>query len=195
MGSATEYISIETANALLEDYYTSIFNRAHWGDMKLLCKNIRELLHNILPCIIAHGTMCKLFTTTAFLLAASIADIHVMRCLLEHGISPNVCCDCRRTALFCVVDYPTYPSTQRLEAAQLLMDSGCNMNHVDLWGNNALLHAVVFNDVDMFQLLVANGANCESINENTHYNCMKLAKRSNYKGSHDNIITYLASLF
>jgi ankyrin repeat protein len=102
---------------------------------------------------------------TAFLRAAFCADLRVMKLLLAHGADPNIATNDKTTALMALsgVGYADGftrdfgPEKESLEAMQLLVDLGAQVNAVNVDGVTALHGAAHKNFLAGIQYLVAKG--------------------------------------
>lgn len=102
---------------------------------------------------------------TPFLRAARAGDLPVMRLLLEHGADPHIDTFEGTSALMVAagIDWVvsqtwTWGEEALLEAVQLCIDLGMDVNQANSMGLTALHGAANRGDNDIIELLVANGA-------------------------------------
>ena len=102
---------------------------------------------------------------TPFLRAARAGDLPVMRLLLEHGADPLIETFAGTNALMVAagIDWVvsqtwTWDAADVLEAVQLCIDLGMDVNHTNSMGLAAIHGAANRGSNDIIELLVANGA-------------------------------------
>lgn len=102
-----------------------------------------------------------MFPGTAAAQAVSFGDTATLRALLDNGVSANETDQNGDTLL----NFAVYPN--HVEVAQLLLERGADVNHVDPRGMTALLYAAStdFGDPSMVQLLLKMGANSNAKNK------------------------------
>ena len=110
----------------------------------------------------------NLVGATPFLLAAKAADLDAMRLLLEHGADPLATTDGDNSALTLAAgvvfleggagQFEGPPKSDALEAVQLALELGCDVNTANSDGQTALHGAVYRAANDVIQFLVDAGA-------------------------------------
>src|SRR5579862_7985562 len=90
----------------------------------------------------------------ALVKAAENGDLEAMTKLLDSGVSPNADSsgDEGRSAL------SEAAAGGHLEAVKLLLARGADVNAEDSWGENALVSASLWGNVDVVRLLISKGA-------------------------------------
>ena len=106
-----------------------------------------------------------------FFLASSVADVEVMRLLLEAGADPTLQPDSKISALMAasgvnrkLAESPV-TEDQSIEAAKLLLDLGADARHVAANGENALFGPAYRGWNKLTQLLVDHGANVNAVSK------------------------------
>jgi ankyrin repeat protein len=119
---------------------------------------------------------------TAFLLAAKTADVAYMRLLLELGADPWIANADHCTPLMAAAGVGTLAPGEEagteaevLEAVQLLLDLGADVNAVDDNGETAMHGAAYKNLPQVVELLARNGAKVEVWNQKNRYGWTPLA--------------------
>ena len=127
---------------------------------------------------------------TPFIAAASTADVPLLRKLIESGADPKLLDANRSTALMAAagvgVDAPeeaagTEPEV--LEAVELLLKLGVDVDAVDKNGDTAMHGAAVRNYPKVVQLLADRGARIEIWNRPNKLGLTPLAIAEGYRGS------------
>jgi ankyrin repeat protein len=108
---------------------------------------------------------------TPFFLASSVADVEVMRLLLDAGADPTLQPESRISALMAasgvnrkLAESPV-TEDQSIEAARLLFDLGADAKHVAANGENALFGPAYRGWNKLTQLLVDHGANVNTVSK------------------------------
>jgi ankyrin repeat protein len=108
---------------------------------------------------------------TPFFLASSVADVEVMRMLLEAGADPALQPESRISALMAasgvnrkLAESPV-TEDQSIEAAKLLLELGADAKHVATNGENALFGPAYRGWNKLTQLLVDHGANVNTVSK------------------------------
>lgn len=108
---------------------------------------------------------------TPFYMAAAVADVPTMKLLLKAGADPKINANDETTALIVAAgitrtDSETVvPEERHLEATQLCLDLGLDVNATNKAGNTAL-HAAALGGLDkMTQFLVDKGAKINAVNK------------------------------
>ena len=113
---------------------------------------------------------------TPFLFAARRDDVSMMKLLLELGADPHIANDDNCTALLVAAGIGTHApgeeagtETEALQAVQLLLDLGANINHVDDNGETAMHGAAYKSLPKMIQYLGEQGADIHIWNVKNEY--------------------------
>jgi ankyrin repeat protein len=106
---------------------------------------------------------------TAFIRAAQSGDLELMKLLLQHGADPKLATNFRDTALLAAagigwVDGVTYEHSaeHNLEAIQMLVELGLDVNAADHDGRTPLMGAALKGRSDVIRYLVDHGALLET---------------------------------
>ena len=147
--------------------------------------------------------MLKRVGATPFLLAAKVADVEMMRLLVDMGADPNLTTDNGATPMMAAAGVGIWkigenPGTneEALEAVTLTWELGNDVNTADANGNTALHGAVHRGADEIVRLLHDKGANLDAVNE-TGWTALSIAEGVFYPNTfnrHPNIVALLLSL-
>jgi ankyrin repeat protein len=110
--------------------------------------------------------------STAFLQAAKLGDVALMRVLLEHGADPSITTEEGATPLLAAAGVGIWQTgesagtnEQAFEAVKLCFEAGNDVNAVDANGYTALHGAAHRGSNDIVRFLVEKGAKLDVVNE------------------------------
>jgi ankyrin repeat protein len=110
--------------------------------------------------------------STPFLQAAKLADVPLMRVLLEHGANPSITTDEGATPLMAAAGVGIWQlgenagtNEEAFEAVKLCVELGNDVNAVDANGNTALHGAAHRGANEMVKFLVEKGAKLNAVNK------------------------------
>ncbi len=143
---------------------------------------------------------------TPFFMAADTADIDYMRLLLELGADPHIPNEHEVTPLMVAAGLGTFAPTEEagteeeaLEAVELCLELGMDINHIDVNGETAMHGASYASWPEMVQYLYDHGADIEIWNRiNKHeWSPLLIAqgyRPGNFKPSYETVAVFEAIL-